>query len=151
MEGITPPLRSSPASSCVSTAAVACSACTLPSPRSMRTGTAQRGARASDGASISIRSPGCSASSCGPMRSEEHTSELQSPCNLVCRLLLEKKKYNIITHDKRAAKPQLYVQQALINPHSKLALSRLDNIGCTPASLGLLDGGRPSSFCDYFV
>src|SRR5256885_10626382 len=28
-------------------------------------------------------------------RSEEHTSELQSPCNLVCRLLLEKKK---ITH-----------------------------------------------------
>src|SRR3989454_6874192 len=27
-----------------------------------------------------------------PFRSEEHTSELQSPCNLVCRLLLEKKK-----------------------------------------------------------
>src|SRR5256885_11007266 len=27
-------------------------------------------------------------------RSEEHTSELQSPCNLVCRLLLEKKKTN---------------------------------------------------------
>src|SRR5256885_12486849 len=33
--------------------------------------------------------------SCGKAldeRSEEHTSELQSPCNLVCRLLLEKKK-----------------------------------------------------------
>src|SRR3989454_7735454 len=29
---------------------------------------------------------------CGRSRSEEHTSELQSPCNLVCRLLLEKKK-----------------------------------------------------------
>src|SRR5256885_9940350 len=29
-------------------------------------------------------------------RSEEHTSELQSPCNLVCRLLLEKKKMNEI-------------------------------------------------------
>src|SRR2546426_6570227 len=28
----------------------------------------------------------------GGQRSEEHTSELQSPCNLVCRLLLEKKK-----------------------------------------------------------
>src|SRR5256885_17203267 len=28
-------------------------------------------------------------------RSEEHTSELQSPCNLVCRLLLEKKKSRI--------------------------------------------------------
>src|SRR5256885_9162388 len=29
-------------------------------------------------------------------RSEEHTSELQSPCNLVCRLLLEKKKQILI-------------------------------------------------------
>src|SRR2546426_2137998 len=29
-------------------------------------------------------------------RSEEHTSELQSPCNLVCRLLLEKKKNKYI-------------------------------------------------------
>src|SRR2546426_2594354 len=29
---------------------------------------------------------------CHRHRSEEHTSELQSPCNLVCRLLLEKKK-----------------------------------------------------------
>src|SRR2546426_7104334 len=34
--------------------------------------------------SSSNASPSC--------RSEEHTSELQSPCNLVCRLLLEKKK-----------------------------------------------------------
>src|SRR2546426_4776292 len=32
------------------------------------------------------------------VRSEEHTSELQSPCNLVCRLLLEKKK-KTIEHD----------------------------------------------------
>src|SRR5688500_19948815 len=31
------------------------------------------------------------------VRSEEHTSELQSPCNLVCRLLLEKKKDHITT------------------------------------------------------
>src|SRR5256885_3682255 len=30
-------------------------------------------------------------------RSEEHTSELQSPCNLVCRLLLEKKKSQTTT------------------------------------------------------
>src|SRR5205807_4562933 len=30
----------------------------------------------------------------GTVRSEEHTSELQSPCNIVCRLLLEKKKNN---------------------------------------------------------
>src|SRR3989454_8184884 len=33
-----------------------------------------------------------------PVRSEEHTSELQSPCNLVCRLLLEKKKQSIRGH-----------------------------------------------------
>src|SRR5256885_3641613 len=33
-------------------------------------------------------------------RSEEHTSELQSPCNLVCRLLLEKKKKTTLTDDK---------------------------------------------------
>src|SRR5256885_1710488 len=31
-------------------------------------------------------------------RSEEHTSELQSPCNLVCRLLLEKKKHRSPQH-----------------------------------------------------
>src|SRR5688500_20127486 len=30
-------------------------------------------------------------------RSEEHTSELQSPCNLVCRLLLEKKKQHNVS------------------------------------------------------
>src|SRR5256885_11947002 len=36
-------------------------------------------------------------------RSEEHTSELQSPCNLVCRLLLEKKKQNKTTN--RATRP----------------------------------------------
>src|SRR2546426_7601111 len=38
----------------------------------------------------SARTPGA----CAAKRSEEHTSELQSPCNLVCRLLLEKKKKN---------------------------------------------------------
>src|SRR2546426_8951806 len=32
------------------------------------------------------------------LRSEEHTSELQSPCNLVCRLLLEKKKTRLRYH-----------------------------------------------------
>src|SRR5256885_7413016 len=34
-------------------------------------------------------------------RSEEHTSELQSPCNLVCRLLLEKKKIQTIMSNSR--------------------------------------------------
>src|SRR5256885_5550205 len=35
------------------------------------------------------------------LRSEEHTSELQSPCNLVCRLLLEKKKTSNRTKDEQ--------------------------------------------------
>src|SRR2546426_3495809 len=42
----------------------------------------------------SRRSPARTRSIRVPTRSEEHTSELQSPCNLVCRLLLEKKKKN---------------------------------------------------------
>src|SRR5256885_5446556 len=41
---------------------------------------------AAESAGLADRVPGAAA------RSEEHTSELQSPCNLVCRLLLEKKK-----------------------------------------------------------
>src|SRR5256885_8860450 len=50
--------------------------------------------------------PGAALSRRGPAqsgRSEEHTSELQSPCNLVCRLLLEKK--------KKIARPQDCVQE----------------------------------------
>src|ERR1039457_308002 len=42
-----------------------------------------------------------------PSRSEEHTSELQSPCNLVCRLLLEKKKKAI---DQEALLPRTALQ-----------------------------------------
>src|SRR5256885_10567263 len=39
------------------------------------------------------------------VRSEEHTSELQSPCNLVCRLLLEKKKNRPIYSSTRGTRP----------------------------------------------
>src|SRR5690348_17791112 len=39
-------------------------------------------------------------SGCHGWRSEEHTSELQSPVHLVCRLLLEKKKHNHINFTK---------------------------------------------------
>src|SRR5256885_12433429 len=42
-------------------------------------------------------------------RSEEHTSELQSPCNLVCRLLLEKKKKNVFSLEPRLHAPNLVV------------------------------------------
>src|SRR5256885_5747183 len=40
-------------------------------------------------------------------RSEEHTSELQSPCNLVCRLLLEKKKRKCHKHPLRSHRQRL--------------------------------------------
>src|SRR2546426_5004800 len=42
----------------------------------------------------------------GGQRSEEHTSELQSPCNLVCRLLLEKKKNNKHKQVRTSHRPQ---------------------------------------------
>src|SRR5256885_3516869 len=45
-------------------------------------------------------------------RSEEHTSELQSPCNLVCRLLLEKKK-NININSSMKASVAYYLQTSL--------------------------------------
>src|SRR5205807_5309400 len=44
-----------------------------------------------------VRTQGEIALQDGRHRSEEHTSELQSPCNLVCRLLLEKKKTSSTT------------------------------------------------------
>src|SRR5256885_12101010 len=46
------------------------------------------------GRALRIPQPAQAAGRGGRHRSEEHTSELQSPCNLVCRLLLEKKKKN---------------------------------------------------------
>src|SRR6266566_4284182 len=45
-------------------------------------------------------------------RSEEHTSELQSPCNLVCRLLLEKKKIR-----KQRAERQIHAIRRILRPY----------------------------------
>src|SRR5256885_8740436 len=52
-------------------------------------------ARAGPGAGAGPRRRGRAVRPGRRARSEEHTSELQSPCNLVCRLLLEKKKNSI--------------------------------------------------------
>src|SRR2546426_7298577 len=51
----------------------------------------------------------------GGARSEEHTSELQSPCNLVCRLLLEKKKKAQTDEQQAEAMtgPQRVIMQAV--------------------------------------
>src|SRR2546430_10914321 len=60
-------------------------------------------AASSDSTFLSLRSPLCAKHSAPPKkRSEEHTSELQSQSNLVCRLLLEKKK-NIVPHTMHEA------------------------------------------------
>src|SRR5256885_6514075 len=49
----------------------------------------------------------------GQARSEEHTSELQSPCNLVCRLLLEKKKK--ISHQLQQKSQDNYLARYRMN------------------------------------
>src|SRR5256885_3811842 len=58
-------------------------------------------------------------------RSEEHTSELQSPCNLVCRLLLEKKNnaYMQKYHDLHLWMRQKAEQ---VLPHKRIAATRPD-------------------------
>src|SRR5256885_51882 len=47
------------------------------------------------------------------IRSEEHTSELQSPCNLVCRLLLEKKNKMQLDNQKEIAEMQNETQKEI--------------------------------------
>src|SRR5256885_12080417 len=63
----------------------------------------QRGLAATVGADDAAQLPGADGQ-VDPPRSEEHTSELQSPCNLVCRLLLEKKKRLIHSHSQQAVR-----------------------------------------------
>src|SRR5256885_4403054 len=58
-------------------------------------------------------------------RSEEHTSELQSPCNLVCRLLLEKKKKNIFA-DMSARKRCLKTCGGTVRPRWISVRERFD-------------------------
>src|SRR5256885_5194918 len=66
-------------------------------------GDREHGARFSDGQDRGEAGAGeRGAVELGDDRSEEHTSELQSPCNLVCRLLLEKKKKERISNIFRA-------------------------------------------------
>src|SRR5256885_3555017 len=69
--GTSPPRAACPWPGCTTT-----SAARKTSSRSFRNGASRR----------------CWTARARRLRSEEHTSELQSPCNLVCRLLLEKKK-----------------------------------------------------------
>src|SRR5256885_5333456 len=74
-------------------------------------------------------------------RSEEHTSELQSPCNLVCRLLLEKKKHHASYHepprheqdgDELANRHALDLQSRASAPLSPMAHVPSDQSAPTP-------------------
>src|SRR2546426_7884594 len=60
----------------------------------------------------------------GGNRSEEHTSELQSPCNLVCRLLLEKKK-NLVDIRTRARRLCLWMGTCVLRCFLRVASSRV--------------------------
>src|SRR2546426_5891773 len=82
-------------------------------------------------------------------RSEEHTSELQSPCNLVCRLLLEKKKHTseLLSPYKLVSRLLLAGKRAIMEPqltrllplqHLSTVLSRRQATICPLHSL-LLD------------
>src|SRR6266850_1751970 len=63
------------------------------------------------------------------VRSEEHTSELQSPCNLVCRLLLEKKKMRIVCRRTVKRPLLLFFPQMCVKPR-KLNVSGFPSPRC---------------------
>src|SRR5256885_12803570 len=113
----------------------------LPAPhRGTRQGPRQRPAQGGGGSRPYTRlfSPGDarfpSLTLCRHDRSEEHTSELQSPCNLVCRLLLEKKNtrinnYAVLDHEIVFHAPSRWSSATRSTP--TLTLSRLR--GCARA------------------
>src|SRR5256885_7728427 len=74
-------------------------------------------------------------------RSEEHTSELQSPCNLVCRLLLEKKKNNALQGVND------YVEKTTYCMHSPIFIKGFPHVYLHNMSAPL-DGSMPTAY-DY--
>src|SRR5256885_3423629 len=69
-------------------------------------------------------------------RSEEHTSELQSPCNLVCRLLLEKKNNKHTTLSSHSVPCRLHVPQSEhALPHIRLLGARHSEAAVSRATL----------------
>src|SRR5258708_26208231 len=67
---------------------------------------------------------------CALRRSEEHTSELQSPDHLVCRLLLEKKKKNPRLHSAAPRANLLHVQNAGLALHRRRKQPRDVRVRC---------------------
>src|SRR5256885_9976595 len=79
-------------------------------------------------------------------RSEEHTSELQSPCNLVCRLLLEKKKKPDHQYHHRACK-QLARHQFHTRSRIHARRMRYDLIGTLSVMPGSTAAGSTVRMC----
>src|SRR5256885_10335191 len=77
-----------------------------------------RSARSS-GFNVSPCSTSVPRTTANAVRSEEHTSELQSPCNLVCRLLLEKKK------NTQHEQTEVNTRHSRRNVQTSVALQRL--------------------------
>src|SRR3989454_8601360 len=65
------------------------------------------------------------------LETEKHTSELQSPCNLVCRLLLEKKKIRHINTETLRTSSRLYKM-----PKTALSPLTIDSARATPTADG---------------
>src|ERR1039457_1863819 len=78
-------------------------------------------------------------------RSEEHTSELQSPCNLVCRLLLEKKR----RHAGTAAQGPPQPPRGRLPCTARRARGRLRSQ--RGARRAVLSGGDPLRFVVFFL
>src|SRR5256885_11773077 len=64
--------------------------------------------------------PGKAGPAAVPGGSEEHTAELQSPCNIVLRLLLEKKKKNEVMHDDGRVNVEQLSSIAISREHVRL-------------------------------
>src|ERR1022692_2813919 len=78
----------------------------------------------------------------GGTRSEEHTSELQSPCNLVCRLLLEKKKSGSLSGASRYNPGWQAVRQCGLLTHRRLRVFRT----CAATGRAPTSDGRTTVF-----
>src|SRR5256885_8425068 len=80
------------------------------------------------------------------VRSEEHTSELQSPCNLVCRLLLEKKK----TEHPLANSRMRHARSFYLTPHITLTLTSAASPITTTSTMSMAMTTRRASSHNNF-
>src|SRR2546430_4873180 len=93
----------------------------------------RRPGRGSSAPASPPRAPAAASPGCGAPRSEEHTSELQSQSNLVCRLLLEKKTSLLVGTDNVVAR---YNVQAII-PVAESSASAIKGVSTNAIDMAL--------------